>query len=54
MILGFNGDERPDMAVIRTRLDSMLQLGTAGTTGSSYLNERFVAAAHVLGRSLKQ
>lgn len=49
-VLNFDNSEKLTHPVIRQRLDQMLTLNDLNQGGSPYLNDRFIAAAHVLSR----
>ncbi|KAH0795444.1 hypothetical protein GPJ56_000657 [Histomonas meleagridis] len=48
-VLGIEGKASPDQ--IQNQLNLMLQMNDLSKGGSPYLNERFIAAAHVLMRN---
>ena len=50
MVLNFEEKAKPTVKEIRERLDSMIKMNDLSKGGSPYLNERFLAAAHVLAR----
>ena len=50
MILNFEEKAHPTLPEIRERLDAMIKINDLSKGGSPYLNERFLAAAHVLAR----
>ena len=52
-VLGFEEQTRPNREEIKNRLDRMLELNDVQKGGSPYLNERFIAAAHILSRGQK-
>ncbi|OHT11436.1 hypothetical protein TRFO_19067 [Tritrichomonas foetus] len=52
-ILGFEEQNNPNHQEIREHLDRMLSLNDVSKGGSPYLEERFIAAAHILSRNYK-
>jgi hypothetical protein len=50
LVLGFDPHEVPSPEEVRMRLATMLKINDVSKGGSAYLNERFIAAAHVLAR----
>jgi hypothetical protein len=54
MVLGFEAHQNPSQEEIRQRLAAMLKINDVTKGGSGYLNERFVAAAHVLTRACRK
>lgn len=49
-ILGFDQKDKPDLKSIKDHLNRMLSLNDLEKGGSPYLNERFIAASHVLAK----
>ena len=47
-ILGFETSEKPDFQTVRQRLDQMLKINDLSKGGSPFLNERFIASAHII------
>ena len=50
MVLNFDERENPTVQQIKDRLFAMTEVNDLSKGGSAYLNERFLAAAHVLAR----
>jgi hypothetical protein len=53
LVLGFEIHHEPSVPDIHRRLGGMFDLNDLKKGGSPYLNERFLAAAHVLTRRAK-
>ncbi|EAX96846.1 hypothetical protein TVAG_470110 [Trichomonas vaginalis G3] len=49
-ILGFEQKDKLDIKSIKEHLDRMIKLNDLEKGGSPYLNERFIAASHVLAK----
>ena len=49
-VLGYENHERPNLESIQERLNKMTQLNDLNRGGSPYLNDRFLAASHVLAK----
>ena len=49
-VLGYDQNEKPDITSIRERLQKMTDLNNLAKGGSPFLNERFIAASHVLAK----
>lgn len=51
-ILGFSENTKVTSEQIRNQLNTMMKMNDLSKGGSPYLNERFIAAAHVLTRNI--
>lgn len=52
-ILGFENESNPNPDDIKKHLEQMLKLNDLSKGGSPYLEERFIAASHILARNYK-
>lgn len=50
-VLGFEAKAKPNIETIRDRLNKMTELNKLEKGGSPYLNDRFLAASHVLAKA---
>jgi hypothetical protein len=53
LVLGFEPGDAPTPIEVRARFDAMEHLNNLHRGGSPYLQQRFLAAAHVLARQTK-
>jgi hypothetical protein len=53
LVLGFEPDDTPTAVEVRVRLEAMERLNDLQRGGSPYLQQRFLAAAHILARQVK-
>ncbi|KAK8897141.1 mitochondrial import inner membrane translocase subunit TIM16 [Tritrichomonas musculus] len=52
-ILGFENETNPPPSEVKNHLEKMLKLNDLSKGGSPYLQERFIAASHILSRNYK-